>query len=309
MRPACGELGRVVQDLLVQPLVMDAHVRDLRYFVAVAEAGSFTAAAERLYVSQPALSKQVRALEKNLGRVLLCRDSRGICLTPAGAELLPRVREVIERWEAAVATLEGHCDHLVIGMQTSPGRNLLPRIRNHLPEPIEFDLRQVPWDDPTAGLAAGTTDAAFCWLPLPEPSAYRWLTLARERRVVAMTENHPLARRESVRFAEIVDEPILALPRSAGALRDHFLALPERAGAPPVIAGTISDPESTYEAMAGGRGICLLAEGNAPVLARGCVVMVPVTDLPPSELVLAWRADASSTALWQFVQACAEATG
>ena len=308
MGPACGALSAVVQDRVVQPLVMDAHVRDLRYFVAVAEAGSFTAAAERLYVSQPALSKQVRALEKGLGHLLLCRDSRGICLTPAGADFLPRARELVERWETAVAVLAEHNDHLVIGMQTAPGRNLVPRIRNHLPEPIEFDLRQIPWDDPTCGLADRDTDAAFCWLPLPEPSAYRWLTLARERRVVAVAEAHPLARRESVTFAEIADEPILALPESAGALRDHFLAVPEREGRPPLIAGIISDAESTYEAVAGGRGICLLAEGNAPVLARGCVSMVPVADLPPSELVLAWRADASSTALWQLVQACAEST-
>jgi DNA-binding transcriptional LysR family regulator len=288
---------------------MDAHVRDLRYFLAVAEAASFTAAAERLFVSQPALSKQVRALEKNLGHVLLCRDSRGICLTPAGADFLPRAREVVERWDAALAALGEHTHRLVLGMQTSPGRNLLPRIRAGLPEPFEFELRQIRWDDASCGLADRSTDAAFCWLPLPEPSAYRWLTLARERRVVAMADTHPLARRESVTFAEIADEPILALPESAGLLRDHFLAVPERNGVPPVIAGIISDPESTYEAVAGGRGICLLAEGNAPVLARGCVTMVPVDDLAPSELVLAWRADATSPALSRFIRTSAKTVG
>lgn len=308
MGRVCGETSGAVQDLLVQPLVMDAHVRDLRYFLAVTEEASFTAAAERLHLSQPALSKQVRALEKNLGHVLLCRDRRGIRLTPAGADFLPHAKEVVARWDAAVGVLADHTGRMVVGMSTSPGRNLLPRIRARLPEQFAFELRQVRWDDASCGLADRSTDVAFCWLPLPEPSAYRWLSLTRERRVVAMSEHHPLAGRTSVSFAEIAEEPILALPESAGPLRDHFLAGPERDGVPPVIAGVITDPESTYEAVAGGQGICLLAEGNAPVLDRGCVRMVPVSDLLPSELVLAWRADATSPAVARFVQACADLT-
>jgi DNA-binding transcriptional LysR family regulator len=286
---------------------MDAHVRDLRYFLAVVEAASFTAAAERLYVSQPALSKQVRALEKSLGQTLLCRDNRGICLTPAGAVFLPHAREVVDRWDEARSALARQANTVVVGLQTSPGRNLLPRIRAQLPEEIELELRQVPWGDASCGLADRSTEAAFCWLPLPEPSAYRWVTLARERRVVAVAEQDPLAERESVTFAEIAGEPMLALPESAGPLRDHFLAIAQRDGVPPVIGGVVADAEATYEAVADGQGVVLLAEGNAPVLARACVRIVPVADLPPSELVLAWRADSESVPVRRLVQACVAA--
>ncbi|GAA1535361.1 LysR family transcriptional regulator [Kribbella lupini] len=286
---------------------MDAHVRDLRYFLAVADAASFTAAAERLYVSQPALSKQVRALEKSLGQTLLCRDNRGICLTPAGAVFLPHAREVVDRWDKAWNALAQQANSVVVGLQTSPGRNLLPRIRAELPEQLTLELRQVSWADASCGLADRSTEAAFCWLPLPDPSAYRWLTLARERRVLAVADKHPLAGRESVTFAEIAGEPMLALPESAGPLRDHFLAVDQRGGVPPVIGGVVTDGETTYEAVAAGQGVVLLAEGNTPVLARPCVRIVAVEDLPPSELVLAWRADTESAAVRRLVQACVDA--
>ena len=85
-------------------MTTDVHVRDLRYFLAVAEELHFTRAAERLYVSQPALSKQIRALERQLGVELLRRDPRGVLLTEAGQALLPHARQVLAAWAAADAS-------------------------------------------------------------------------------------------------------------------------------------------------------------------------------------------------------------
>src|SRR3954466_10590918 len=96
-------------------MTTDVHVRDLRYFLAVAEELHFTRAAERLYVSQPALSKQIRALERQLGVELLRRDPRGVLLTEAGQALLPHARQVLAAWAAADRGT------LVVGMSTSPG--------------------------------------------------------------------------------------------------------------------------------------------------------------------------------------------
>ncbi len=80
-------------------------------------------------------------------------------------------------------------------------------------------------------------------------------------------------------MADLRDEPFLALPESAGPLRDYWLALDERDGRPARIAAEINDTEETYEAVASGIGICLLAAGNAPIFARGAVTMLPVRDL------------------------------
>lgn len=88
--------------------------------------------------------------------------------------------------------------------------------------------------------------------------------VAEEPRLVALPESHPLAAREEVDFADTADEPFLALPPSAGPLRDFWLALDERSGRPPRIGAEIAGTEETYEALVAGLGICLVAAGNAP---------------------------------------------
>ncbi|MFJ9892057.1 LysR family transcriptional regulator [Streptomyces sp. NPDC091280] len=294
-------------------MTMDVHVRDLRYFVAVAEELHFTRAAERLYVSQPALSKQIRALERQLGAELFHRDRPGVTLTPAGAALLPYAERVLALWaEGASALAEvtaAERSTLVVGMSTSPGRGgLLPAIRSRFtaarPE-AAVRLRQVGWDDPTAGLAEGVTDVAFVWLPLPDAERYDWTVVAEEPRLVAFPDAHPLAARAEIDFADLLDEPFLALPPDAGPLRDHWLALDERGGRPPRIGAEIASTEETYEALVAGLGICLVAAGNARLITLGGVTTRPVHGIPPSRYALAWRRENGGRPLVRaYAEAC-----
>jgi DNA-binding transcriptional LysR family regulator len=291
---------------------MDVHMRELRYFLAVARELSFTRAAEELYVSQPALSKQIRALERQLRVDLFERAPGGVRLTRAGNALVPYAEQMVENWEAAKQSLSKASDcTLVLGMHTSPGRGLLPSVRAMMvascPD-VSLELRHMPWSDRTAGLSEGSTDAAFVWLPLPRPP-YRWVTVARETRLVALPNNHRLADRDSVSIADLLDEPFLALPASAGPLRDYWLALEDRGGHAVRIEAEISNTEETYEAVASGIGICLLAAGNAPIFDRGAVTMLPVVDLGPSELVLAWNERRCPPLLETFVAFCQQVTG
>ena len=298
-------------------MVMDVHGRELRYFAAVAEELYFTRAAERLYVSQPALSKQIRMLERQLGAPLFERDKQGARLTAVGAALLPHARRVLGEWDSALAAVERakarQRSTLVVGMSTSPGRGgLLPAIRSRFTAACpdaELKLRQVGWEDPSAGLADGSSDVAFVWLPVPDQDRYRTVVVAEEPRLVAMPEAHRLAGREVVDFADLLDEPFLALPGSAGPLRDYWLATDARGGRAPRIGGEIAGPDETYEALVDGRGICLLATGNAPLLTRGGVVTVPVRGVSPSRLALAWRADDDRPLVQAYARASAEATG
>ncbi len=137
---------------------MDVHGRDLRYFTAVADELNFTRAAERLYVSQPALSKQIRMLEKQLGAELFVQDQRSVRLTAVGEALLPArpwgAGRLAGRGDGGGEARAAEQDTLVVGMSTSPGRGLLPALRTRLmsgrpaARPV---LHQVNWADRPRG--------------------------------------------------------------------------------------------------------------------------------------------------------------
>src|SRR5688500_14239552 len=135
---------------------MDVHLRDLRYFVATAEELGFTRAAERLFVSQPALSKQIRQLEKHLRVRLFDRDKRSVTLTGPGTALLPAAREMLRAWDEAQRAVgdaaAADASVLTVGLSTSVGRGLLQRARTRFAErrpTWTLKLRQVNWDDAT----------------------------------------------------------------------------------------------------------------------------------------------------------------
>lgn len=305
---------------MVMTTAVDAHGRDLRYFLAVAEELHFTRAAERLFVSQPALSKQVRALERQLGTPLFVRGPRGVALTAAGTALVPYARRLLGVWDEAWAAVEetkaAQLASLVVGMSTSPRRGgLLPAIRSRFTEAhpeAAIRLRQVSWDDPSAGLADGSSDVAFVWLPLPEQDRYGQVVLAREPRLVAFADTHPLAAADadaSVDFAELLDEPFLALPADAGPLRDYWLAADARGGRPARIGAEVASAEETYEALVAGLGVVLVAAGNAPLLTLGGVATRPVRGITPSRLALAWRSSDARPLVRDYVRAARRVTG
>src|ERR1035438_8443211 len=135
-------------------MVMDVHGRDLRYFVAVAEDLPFPRAAERLFISQPALSKQIRMLERQLGAPLFDRRREGVRLTPVGEALLPHARQILAAWDRGWAEAEQAKSRqratLVAGMSTIPGPGgplgaLRSRFAALHPE-ASVQLRQVSWN-------------------------------------------------------------------------------------------------------------------------------------------------------------------
>ncbi|GAA3581724.1 LysR family transcriptional regulator [Nonomuraea rosea] len=271
---------------------MDAHIRDLRYFVAVAEELSFTrAAAERLFISQPSLSRQIRQLELSMRAKLFERDRRTVSLTAAGAALLPEARRIIEQWEGAQRAVAAAREDriLVVGFQTRIGRGLVPSMAGALPG-WDLRFRQVPWSDPTVGLGDGHVDVAIAWLPVPGGGDYSWTVVSTEERQVALPAGHRLASRAEIELADLEAEPFVALPRSAGPMRDFWLAAEQRTG-PAVVGAEAETAEEAFELVAAGRAVVLVSAGNAELYRRDDVVCLPVAGLPPSLLAVVWRRD------------------
>jgi DNA-binding transcriptional LysR family regulator len=293
---------------------MDVHIRDLRYFVAVAEELHFTRAAETLHISQPSLSKQIRQLERDLGFPLLHRDRRAVSLTDAGEALLPRARELIGAWERTVAEAtqqaRAAAAQLRVGFQTSVAGalyRLAVSCFTHAHPGWTVELKLHQWSDATAGLLDATSDVAFLWLPVPGQERLASQTLRTEPRHVALWSKHPLAQRTEVRMAELLAEPFVALPHAAGVLRDYWLALEERDGLPVRIGALAETPDEAFEAVAAQQGVTLLSAGNAELYSRPGVVTRPVVDLSPAELAVAWRADDDRPVIQEFIRAAQEA--
>jgi DNA-binding transcriptional LysR family regulator len=292
---------------------MDVHLRNLRYFAAVAEELHFSRAAERLRVSQPALSKQIRQLERELRFPLFRRDRRRVELTAAGEVLLPAARQLLADWDEASAAATQRATEesklLQVGFQTSVGGGLYQDIAARFVElrpDWRLALRSHVWSDPTGGLLDRSSDVAFVWLPAGAEDEIQVRPLRSERKYVALAAGHRLARRRAVQMTDLLEEPFVALPPEAGVLRDHWLAVDDRGGQPVRIGAEASTADEAFEAVATGHGVVLLAEGNVSVYARPGIVCRPVIGVQPSQLAIAWRRGDRRAALRDFV-ASAEA--
>ena len=274
---------------------MDVHLRDLRYFTAVAEELHFRKAAERLFVSQPVLSRQIARLEQDLKARLFIRDRRSVQLTSAGEALLHRARHLLEDWDAAtkeVTTLaRKEQSVLVIGLQTGVGRGMLHTLTQAL-NAIQWrpELHQVAWNDATAGVEAGDCDAGFAWLGTTINPRCDYVVVAEEPIMLAVNSQHRLAGRRQASFAEISNEPLVALPESAKELRSFWLAEHARHGSPAPIACEAATADEALENVAAGTGSVLISAGNSVLYAREGVHFLDVPDLPPARLAFLWRA-------------------
>ena len=274
---------------------MDVHLRDLRYFTAVAEELHFRKAAERLFVSQPVLSRQIARLEQDLKAQLFIRDRRSVQLTSAGEALLHRTRHLLEDWDATtkeVTTLaRKEQSVLVIGLQTGVGRGMLHTLTQAL-NAIQWrpELHQVAWNDATAGVEAGDCDAGFAWLGTTINPHCDYVVVAEEPIMLAVNSQHRLAGRRQASFAEVSNEPLVVLPESAKELRSFWLAEHARHGSPAPIACEAATADEALENVAAGTGSVFISAGNSVLYAREGVHFLDVPDLPPARLAFLWRA-------------------
>ncbi|MFN6572635.1 LysR substrate-binding domain-containing protein [Dendronalium sp. ChiSLP03b] len=292
---------------------MDADLRLLRYFVAVAEELNFTRAAERLYISQPALSKQIRQLERELGIELLRRNSRDVKLTAAGAALLPLAQQLLQDWQFTLLAVRevaaSQMQTLRVGFISSIGSELTKSILTRfqaLRQGWKVTIRFFELSDPTAGLLSGNTDVALLRLPVPKQEKLSTEILLVEPRWVALSCDHPLAQREVLQMADLINEPFITVPAETGIWRDHWLATDERGGHPIIIGAEVNNTNEAMEAVINGQGVALVSESTTKAYTLSGQTFRPVKDVSPSVLAVAWRRDSLNSVVQDFVQACVE---
>jgi DNA-binding transcriptional LysR family regulator len=293
---------------------MDVDTRLLRYFAAVAAEGNLTRAAERLFVSQPALTKQIRQLESQLGVRLFTRSRAGMTLTPAGRALADRTPAVLAGWDQALRETKAAASRaaqvLRVGFMSSAAneatQEIIAAFGRRRPG-WRVDMQQAAWSDPTAGLASGEVDAALLRLPFPGQDDVRIEVLLTEPRGVALPVTHPLAACDQISFRQLWDEPFVAAPEETGWWRDYWLATDEREGHPVRIGYVTDQPDAWLTAIASGYGIALAPESAARYYARPGLTYRPVTGISPSQVGVAWPpANDTDPVVQDFVRCCLE---
>ena len=188
---------------------MDVDLRHLRAFCAVAEELHFGHAAERLHVSQPALSRQISNLEHRLGATLLARGTRKVLLTDAGSVLHREATSVLAQADRAVdrtrRVAQGEAGHLSIGLLGAAvdtlATSVLRAMRKAHPD-VTFTLTERPWIDQTAGLESGADD--FCFVrDLAPNSGWQTVDLLSEPLCVVLPSDHPLAGEEPLTHSQL----------------------------------------------------------------------------------------------------------
>ena len=257
-------------------------LRHLRYFMAVAEEMHFGRAAQKLYVVQPAVSKQIAALERELGFELFSRTKRRVELTPAGAAFAPEVRDILMRIERAVEHARdaamGYVGNLAIGFIGPAMDSVLPKIlplyRERYPD-VRVSLDELTTATQLTRLRDGSLDIGFLRLPIDDAEIVVRPILA-ERMVIALHENDPLAQEPEIEMADVVSAPFVMIPRSEEAgLHDTTVALCRMAGFSPTVAQEARGLHSLLGLVAAGMGVTLVPE-SVENLARSGVVYRPI---------------------------------
>ncbi|MEU0796087.1 LysR family transcriptional regulator [Amycolatopsis sp. NPDC005961] len=272
---------------------MELH--QLAYFVAVAEEGNFTRAAERLHVAQPGVSAQVRRLERELGQELLDRSGRTVRLTDVGAAALPHARAAL----AAVKGVREAVDELAglvrgqvaIGAVTSAGPvrlpDLLARFHERYPA-VEITLSEANSDTMLTALREGRLDLAVVGLSTDPPSGIATQVLVDEP-FVAVTSGL-LADRAEVAIADLAGVPLMALPKGTG-LRTALDAAFVREGLTPRIAFEAADPNVLVQLAMRGLGVAVVPESLGRYHEGELRVVTIAGPGLRGVLALAWRTD------------------
>nr|WP_037869972.1 LysR family transcriptional regulator [Streptomyces sp. SPB074] len=276
-------------------------VRHLRCFLAVAEEGSVTAAAAPLGLGQPAVSRTLAALERELGVRLVDRSTHHLALTAEGAAFRVRARAALTAFEEAVSPVGGRTLRLGHAWSAA-GRFTTPLLRSWRERRPDVPLELLRVDDRTAGLLRGVVDLALLRGPVTEPGLVA-VELYAEPRVAAVPADGVWARRARIALGELAGGT-LAINTVSGSTTPELWP----AGARPVSTLTVGNTDDWLAAIAAGLAFGVTARATAAMHAHPGVAFVPLSDAPALSVSLVRRAGREREAVREFVALAREVT-
>jgi DNA-binding transcriptional LysR family regulator len=290
---------------------MSLELRQLRYFLAVAEELHFGKAAERLHMTQPPLSQAIQALEEQLGAALFLRNRRAVALTPAGNALRPEARRLLAQAADLPALVRraagGEAGRLSLAFVSSADYSILPpflrRYRTAFPD-VQIVLREATTDLQIDELLHARIDAGFLIPPLPDKAKVDldYLPLLSEPLVLAIPTGALALGEGPVGLADLPPLPLIIFPRPiAPGLHDAILACYRAAGLTPEIGQEAIQMQTIVGLVSAGMGLALVPQSVSNLMRPG-VEYRPLRDATPHvETGLAWRRDNDSPVLRGFL--------
>lgn len=277
-------------------------LRQLRYFVALADELHFGRAAERLGIAQPALTQQMQRLEADLGVSLLDRSQRRVQLTAAGTVLLEEGRRVLRQAERAVSLTEragrGEIGRLVIGVAESASYAVLPELlrafRREHPD-VDLSVQMMNTAAQVTAIRAGDIDAGLGRLPI-DTEGLSERTIRTDPVAVLLPEEHRLATARALTLRELAGEPLIIYPASPRtSWVDYMLSVFRDAGVEPNPAQEASDTFTAMSLVAAGLGVTLVP-GTAGLFSRPGIVWRPLREPAPRTTLVLLHAHERPTA-------------
>jgi len=289
---------------------MNVELRHLRYFVAVAEELHFRRAADRLHITQPTLSRQIRALEEEIGAELFDRSRRSVALTAAGRTLLPEARAMLagvsRALEVARRVGQGSAGNLRIGFVGSasygPLPNLLSSLQTAAPD-LEITLREMTGPDQVEALRRSDIDAGLLRPPIYDARGIETTEVHREPLVAALPASHPLARdraeagdqveeeegtQDRFDLGQLADEPFVLFPRWVGpGVYDRIITACREAGFSPRVEQEAVQLQTITGLVSGSIGVSVLP-GSIRALGRTGVAYRLLKRTSEVEIAAAW---------------------
>ena len=278
-------------------------LRHLRYFLAVSEELSFSKAARRLHIAQPAISRAFKELEEELGIQLLTRTRRSVQATPAGEVLRTETESLLQRLDESIRrvrrTASGEEGELRLGYIGPPTQGFLGRIVKAFRElhprvtvVLEERTPERVWEMVAQGrLAMGLTRPVRMHRSLQ----LHTILLRREQLCAVLPKSHPLASKSTLRWQNLADQPLILLARREGAsLHDAVLAACQRAHFSPRLAHTPSLISTVLSYVEADAGIGIVSDGIA-IMTQGLPLVVrPLLPAHTVDLVLVWSEQRNS---------------
>jgi DNA-binding transcriptional LysR family regulator len=283
-------------------------LRQLEYFVAVAEELHFTRAAARVGVSQPVLSRQIQALETELGASLFTRTNRDVSLTPIGTSFLDNARLILTQVEDAKSVVGTTGPALRVATYGTGGTTLEKSVLDSYRKAsadARVEILILDWGDVAPALRDGRVDVGFVAAPLTgQFSTHKDLMLTRLRldpRVVMVCHDHPLAGRYQLSVQDLDPYPVVA-PACPIDQRDWWIVNPRPSGAAAIFHRTAGNAGELLEAVAMTGDLTITTEAVAATYVRPDVRTIPLVGVDAAVISVAWHSASDNPNVRRFVQ-------